>query len=97
VQFSIVTGVLAGTNRGELEERAVRTARFFGDDASDPTSCLEGLPKPWLVGTPAEIVERLRTLESLGVDRIMLWAPLHDDLEMIALIGSEILPSVRAG
>ena len=97
VQFSIVTGVLVGTDRAELEERAVRTARFFGESASDPASCLEGLPKPWLIGTPAEIVERLRTLESLGVNRIMLWAPRHDDLEMIALLGREVLPSVRAG
>jgi F420-dependent oxidoreductase-like protein len=97
VEFSIVTGVLVGTDRSELEERALRTARFFGDEPSDPTASLEGLPEPWLVGTPAEIVERLRVLESLGVDRIMLWAPLHDDLGMIALIGSEILPAVRAG
>jgi len=97
VKFSIVTGVLAGTDRSELEERAVRTARFFGDDPSAPTTCLERLPKPWLIGTPAEIVERLRTLKSLGLDKIMLWAPLHDDLEMIALIGSEILPLIQAG
>jgi alkanesulfonate monooxygenase SsuD/methylene tetrahydromethanopterin reductase-like flavin-dependent oxidoreductase (luciferase family) len=97
VQFSIVTGVLVGADRRELEGRAVRTARFLGEGASDPATCLEGLPKPWLVGTPAEIVERLRTLESLGVDRIMLWAPLHDDLEMIALLGREVIPSLRSG
>jgi F420-dependent oxidoreductase-like protein len=96
VRFSLVTGVLAGTDSRELEERAVQVARFQGEDASDPTTCLNRLPETWVVGTPARVVERLLSLESLGVDRIMCWVPLHEDLEMIELMGREVLPSVQA-
>lgn len=97
VRFSMVTGVLAGTDDRELEQRAARVALFQGEDDSDPAVCLNRLPSTWIVGTPPQIIERLLALESLGVDRIMLWLPLHDDLELVELLGREVLPSVQAG
>ena len=93
--FSVLTGVLTGTDRRELEERAVRLARFRNEDTADRADCLNRLPETWAVGTPSEIVERIRTYESLGVDRIMFLAPLHDDLEMLEMIGREVLPFAR--
>jgi alkanesulfonate monooxygenase SsuD/methylene tetrahydromethanopterin reductase-like flavin-dependent oxidoreductase (luciferase family) len=52
------------------------------------------LPKDWIVGTPDEVARQLTEYGSCGVARIMLWPPLHDDLEMMALIGREVLPTV---
>jgi alkanesulfonate monooxygenase SsuD/methylene tetrahydromethanopterin reductase-like flavin-dependent oxidoreductase (luciferase family) len=55
------------------------------------------LPRDWIVGTPEEVSHQLDGLGSLGVKRIMLWAPLHDDLEMVSLIGRDVLPAVAVG
>jgi F420-dependent oxidoreductase-like protein len=93
--FSIVTSILTGTDSDGLEKRAVRVARFRGEDHPDSAATLAHLPKTWLVGEPSAIVERLRTLAELGCDRVMLCPPLHDDLEMIELIGREVLPALR--
>jgi len=92
--FSIVSRVLVGIDRSDLEERAVRVARLQGEATSDRASCLDRLPKQWIVGTPKDLRRRLSTLEALGVNRIMLLVPLHDDLAMISLIGREVLPFV---
>jgi alkanesulfonate monooxygenase SsuD/methylene tetrahydromethanopterin reductase-like flavin-dependent oxidoreductase (luciferase family) len=53
---------------------------------------LDSLPETWIIGTPEEPIDRLAVLASLGISRIMLWPPLHDDQEMIELIGREVLP-----
>jgi F420-dependent oxidoreductase-like protein len=92
VQFSIVTGILVGSDRAELEQRAVRVAQNLGDNSPDAATSLRSLPETWIVGTPAAAVERLEVLASLGVNRAIVLSPLHDDLDMIALIGREILP-----
>jgi hypothetical protein len=49
--------------------------------------------QPFLVGTPGEIVGKLAELNSFGPTKVMLWPPLHDDLDMIGLIGREVLPA----
>ena len=50
-----------------------------------------------VAGTPAEVVERLRELEEAGrVERVMLQHLQHDDLEMVALIGREVVPKLAA-
>jgi alkanesulfonate monooxygenase SsuD/methylene tetrahydromethanopterin reductase-like flavin-dependent oxidoreductase (luciferase family) len=38
-------------------------------------------------GTVDEVVEQLRAYEAVGVTRVMLQHLLHDDLEMVALLG----------
>jgi alkanesulfonate monooxygenase SsuD/methylene tetrahydromethanopterin reductase-like flavin-dependent oxidoreductase (luciferase family) len=95
-RLSVMTTVLAGADQDDLARRAALVARFVGDDDRDPVACLERLPATWIVGTPDRIVERLAALAAMGVDRVILEATLHTDLEMIALIGQEVLPAVRA-
>ena len=66
-----------------------------GDHA---TRLLEGrgeAPEAWITGSPGEIVERLRALEQAGVERVMLQHLLHDDLEVLELIGREVIPALR--
>jgi F420-dependent oxidoreductase-like protein len=43
---------------------------------------------------PDEIVDRLRELEAVGVDRVMLRHLQHDDLDGVELIGREVIPAV---
>jgi len=51
-------------------------------------------PEAWVTGTPDEIVARLRELERAGVERVMLQHLLHDDLEVVELIGRKLIPAV---
>jgi alkanesulfonate monooxygenase SsuD/methylene tetrahydromethanopterin reductase-like flavin-dependent oxidoreductase (luciferase family) len=87
--------VLAGADRGELERRAAAVARLGGEYAPDPAASLDGLPATWIVGSAERIAARLCELAALGVDRVMLEATAHNDLEMIDLIGREVLPVLR--
>lgn len=94
LRLSMLTGVVSGNDAAEIDERARRVAAFIGLDPDRTAAGASGLPKAWLIGRPEEIVERVSALEAAGLARLMLWPPLHDDLEMIALIGSAVLPAV---
>jgi alkanesulfonate monooxygenase SsuD/methylene tetrahydromethanopterin reductase-like flavin-dependent oxidoreductase (luciferase family) len=45
-------------------------------------------------GSVAQAAERLAQLRAAGVERMMLQHLLHDDLEAVELIGSELGPAV---
>jgi len=90
MRLSLLTGFVCGTDPADLEERAGRICRFLGLEQSSRATALETLPEAWLVGTPHEIDGQLASLESLGLDTIMLWPPLHDDLESIGMLGQAI-------
>jgi alkanesulfonate monooxygenase SsuD/methylene tetrahydromethanopterin reductase-like flavin-dependent oxidoreductase (luciferase family) len=98
LQLSILVGVLCGRDLSELEERAVGARGVLGPaPTSTAAAPLDELPSDWIVGTPEEVCHQLNGFGSLGVKRIMLWPPLHHDLEMVSLIGREVLPAVAAG
>jgi len=59
--------------------------RALGQDPASP-------PAPWVVGTPDRFVQRLRELEALGVERIMLQHLNHTDDAALELLGREVLP-----
>jgi alkanesulfonate monooxygenase SsuD/methylene tetrahydromethanopterin reductase-like flavin-dependent oxidoreductase (luciferase family) len=92
--FSLMTGCLVGADGTEVAERARRLASWRGEEAIDPQSFLDTLPDAWVVGTPAEAIERLQGFADAGVDRVMLQHLLHEDTEAIELIGREIIPAI---
>jgi F420-dependent oxidoreductase-like protein len=47
-----------------------------------------------LEGTSSELVERLRSLEAAGVERVMLQHLAHDDLAAVQRVGRDVIPSV---
>ena len=91
--LSLMTGWLVGEDRDALLDRAGRLAEWRGH-AGGPEGFLESLPEPWIAGTLDEGVERLRGLESVGVDRVMLQHLLHRDLDAVAEIGRRVAPAV---
>jgi alkanesulfonate monooxygenase SsuD/methylene tetrahydromethanopterin reductase-like flavin-dependent oxidoreductase (luciferase family) len=91
INLSVLIAALIGRDQAEIEERAVRIARFLGREPASSARALDSLPQTWIVGTPGDVIDRLAALSSLGVSRIMLWLPLHDDLEMIDLLGREVV------
>jgi alkanesulfonate monooxygenase SsuD/methylene tetrahydromethanopterin reductase-like flavin-dependent oxidoreductase (luciferase family) len=85
-----MTGVLVGADRDDLRARARRLADRVGTDP-DPDR-LRAEDDGWIVGTPDEAVEQLAALRDAGAERVMLQHLVHDDLETVALIGSELAP-----
>jgi len=94
MSFSLMTGCLVGADAGELRERARRLAAWRGDPDADPTEFLASLPASWVVGTVDHVVEGLRELRAAGVDRVMLQDLLFEDLDMVDLIGREVIPAL---
>jgi alkanesulfonate monooxygenase SsuD/methylene tetrahydromethanopterin reductase-like flavin-dependent oxidoreductase (luciferase family) len=89
--FSIMTGVVVGADTAELKTRLGRLAAVLG---RDPDALLADRPPGWVIGTVDEAAEQLRALRDAGVSRVMCQHLLHDDLEAVALLGSELAPRV---
>jgi F420-dependent oxidoreductase-like protein len=90
---SLMTGVVVGADRGELIHRVERLMEIDPEDASSADDFLSGLEaRGVVVGTPDQALELLAAFDEAGVQRIMLQDLLVDDIEMLALLGSEILP-----
>jgi alkanesulfonate monooxygenase SsuD/methylene tetrahydromethanopterin reductase-like flavin-dependent oxidoreductase (luciferase family) len=49
-----------------------------------------------VAGSPATLVEGLREFEAAGVARVMLQHVVHDDLDIVAAIGREIVPPLAS-
>lgn len=91
--LSLLTGWLVGADRGELLSRAERLTRSRGG-GGDGEAYLRELPASWITGTDDEAIERLRQLEAAGVERVMLQNLLHEDLDVVALIGRRVAPAL---
>ncbi len=85
--FSLMTTCVVGAGPDEVRRRL----RRLGDDPEKLVASNPG----WLVGTVDEVVARLRELEDVGVERVMLQHLSHDDLEMVELLGDEVAPRVH--
>jgi alkanesulfonate monooxygenase SsuD/methylene tetrahydromethanopterin reductase-like flavin-dependent oxidoreductase (luciferase family) len=76
LRFSMMIGCVAGRDRADVRERlaAWREVRNGGDT-------------PPISGTVDEVAARLRDYEAAGVGRAMLQHLVHEDVEMVALLG----------
>jgi F420-dependent oxidoreductase-like protein len=91
VRLSLMIFILVGVDRRELEARAARLLEARGQ-SGDPAAWLAGLGPERIAGTPEQVLERLAEYAHAGVRRVMLQDLLHEDLEMVALIGREVIP-----
>jgi F420-dependent oxidoreductase-like protein len=90
LRFSLMTTCIVGADQAELRERALRVAAVSGREA-DSDALLAEYRETGVVGTVDEAVEKLRELEDAGVERTFLQHLDHHDLEMVELIGREIV------
>ncbi len=88
IPFSVMTGVVVGSDAAELESRTRRLAERIGADADE---LLAHPPPGWIVGTIEQALEGLAALRDAGVSRVMCQHLLHDDLEAVAVLG-ELAP-----
>ena len=87
IPFSVMVGYLVGSDSAELKARAARLAERID---ADPEELIRDPRSGWIVGTVDEAAEQLRALKAAGVSRVMCQHLLHDDLDAVALLGSEL-------
>jgi F420-dependent oxidoreductase-like protein len=83
LRFSMMNGFVVGADRGEVRARTDRLSDW-GTPPGDP----------WIVGTPEQIVARLREYEAAGIEGVMLQHHLFEDYDALELIGREIIPAL---
>jgi F420-dependent oxidoreductase-like protein len=86
---SLMTWIWTGDDERAWRERVERSRTFDEIDQ-------ERLDRDYLVGTPARIVDRLKQYRDAGVQRIYLNHDLYDDVEMLELVASEIVPALAS-
>jgi alkanesulfonate monooxygenase SsuD/methylene tetrahydromethanopterin reductase-like flavin-dependent oxidoreductase (luciferase family) len=91
IVFSLMTGCVIGRDREEVERRAASVAERTGTDVADQ---LDNDRK--ITGTVEQVVERIGEYARVGVERVYLQHLDHADLEMVRLIGGEVVPAVGA-
>lgn len=84
--FSMMTGCILGATEEEALARARRLMQVSDRDG-DVGTWLDGLRDEWIVGTPEQAAERLEVYRDAGLSRVYLQNQLHDDVEMVALMG----------
>ena len=94
LRFSLMTGTLVGADGDDLERRILRTLELRGQSGSS-AEFLREVGDRWIIGTLHQVVDRLGELSEAGVDRVMLQLQDHRDLDMVALVGQEVLPELR--
>ncbi|WP_417564288.1 LLM class F420-dependent oxidoreductase [Microbacterium sp.] len=86
LKMSVALSTLAGDSEAELSRRAATIGR-------DP----EAVRDPaWIAGLPDEIVEKVARLRDLGVQRVYFQLMDLRDLDQLELLGTAVLPRLRA-
>jgi alkanesulfonate monooxygenase SsuD/methylene tetrahydromethanopterin reductase-like flavin-dependent oxidoreductase (luciferase family) len=85
--FSVMMGCAIGEDRPAFDRRADLLGALTGTRP-------EAGADVGVYGTVEEAVQRLREYEQAGVERVMLQHLLHDDVEMVELIGRELIPAL---
>jgi len=75
LRFSLMTGCVVGRDENELQERLAQFKKISSQNA------------PPISGTVDQVVARLREYEQVGVERVMLQHLVHEDVEMVSVLG----------
>jgi alkanesulfonate monooxygenase SsuD/methylene tetrahydromethanopterin reductase-like flavin-dependent oxidoreductase (luciferase family) len=87
-----MTTCIVGADRAQVAERAGQAAARVGE--RDLAAYVAKVDREGVIGTVEQALGRLAELEAAGVGRVMLRHLVHDDLDMVALLGREVLPDV---
>ncbi len=91
--FSMMTTCIVGGDEPELRQRVQNVlARTNNNTAVD--DYIAETSEQRIVGTTEQVIERLNRYEGAGVGRVMLQHLDHSDLDMVKLIGSELVPAL---
>jgi alkanesulfonate monooxygenase SsuD/methylene tetrahydromethanopterin reductase-like flavin-dependent oxidoreductase (luciferase family) len=88
---SAMVGVLVAADDAGLRARRDAMLRTFAIPAGEADGWLAGRRSRWIVGTPDEARAMVGRFAGAGIERIMLQDFLPWDLEMIELLGHELI------
>lgn len=86
ITFSLMTGCILGRDEAEARDRGRRLQELSGN-TDEFDAWWSGLAGQWVIGSVDQAATRLAELEEAGATRVMLQHQLHDDLDMVALMG----------
>ena len=86
---SAMVGVLVGASAGELRGREKTVLAALGQDAG--SGWLDERRQRWIYGTPDDARARIERYAEAGVERMMLQDFVPRDLDMIDLLGRELV------
>jgi F420-dependent oxidoreductase-like protein len=89
---SAMIGVLVGATEAELQKREAALLRALGVEADD--DWFAARRGRWIMGTPNEARATVRRFADVGVERIMLQDFVPWDLDMIDLLGEELVGKI---
>jgi alkanesulfonate monooxygenase SsuD/methylene tetrahydromethanopterin reductase-like flavin-dependent oxidoreductase (luciferase family) len=92
IRFTLMNTCVIAADRAGVE---AALERLFALPGARGWAAGNGPPPHWLVGTPSELAERLRTYADV-IDGVYLQHLLHDELEPVELIGGELAPALAA-
>jgi alkanesulfonate monooxygenase SsuD/methylene tetrahydromethanopterin reductase-like flavin-dependent oxidoreductase (luciferase family) len=75
LRFSLMTGCVVGRDEADLRRRLEQFKAISNSEA------------PPISGTVDQVVDRLREYEQVGVERVMLQHLVHEDVEMVNVLG----------
>ena len=88
---STMAGVLVGRNADEVAAREQALLAAFGADMEEGEAWLDERRNRWIYGTPDEARAQLEKFAAAGLERIMLQDFLPWDLDMIDVMGEELV------
>lgn len=95
VARTLMTPVYCGRSTAELAHRASgRRAAPALADLSDEALVEQQRGRGAIIGTPEEVIARIRVYESLGIEEIMVQWFAQDDLDGLRIIADAVLPQV---
>jgi F420-dependent oxidoreductase-like protein len=92
LRLTLMTTTVIGSDEGELRDR-VRSFLARVERPDDPDQWLAERRGARLVGTVEEVLELLGRYADAGLDGAYLQHLDHDDLDVVRLIGAEIVPA----
>jgi len=94
ITHSAMIGVMLGADEADVGRRRTALLRALGVAEAGGSAWYEARTSRWILGTPDEARAMVRRFADAGVERIMLQDFLPLDLEMVALMGAELVGKV---
>jgi alkanesulfonate monooxygenase SsuD/methylene tetrahydromethanopterin reductase-like flavin-dependent oxidoreductase (luciferase family) len=91
--LSLMRTCIVGADEADLRDHASRYVEIY-EPGGSVDELLRRSGEADLIGTVEQVAERLGAYEAAGVTRVMLQHLIHEDLEMVELIGRELKAAV---
>jgi F420-dependent oxidoreductase-like protein len=96
LRLSVMTGIVTGTSDPAVRAHAARVGARL-DGTPEPGPLLDRVRATWLTGTTEQVAGQVAAYAAAGVDRMMLQHHAFEDLDLIGLLGHDLIPRLTDG